>query len=336
MPRRVRSLGTDGFGRSEDRSGLREVLRSRRAVRRARDARRARAGRADRSQGRRAGDQGSRHQPGEAESGDDVDLKLIADSSRADTDDMPTDFTLPELGENITAGDVVRVLVAPGDTRRRRISRSSSSRPTRRRSRCRRVAGTVKDVRVKQGERVKVGQVVLTLDDGAARRRQAQRRRRRPQAEAAAKPRQARRGRRPEPEGGPSRRRRRGGSAATRSAQPRRPARRSRKREAKSSTSAERGEVVDISRGARAAAAPQRRSRATGPAAPAAPSVRRLARELGVDIRRVDRQRSRRPHQRRGRAGVRPERAGRRRRRRGAPVAAARLHASGARSSASR
>ena len=27
-----------------------------------------------------------------------------------------TDFTLPELGENVTAGDVLRVLVKPGDT----------------------------------------------------------------------------------------------------------------------------------------------------------------------------------------------------------------------------
>ena len=29
---------------------------------------------------------------------------------------MPTDFTLPELGENIAGGDVLRVLVKPGDT----------------------------------------------------------------------------------------------------------------------------------------------------------------------------------------------------------------------------
>ena len=28
---------------------------------------------------------------------------------------MPTEFKLPELGENVTAGDVVRVLVKPGD-----------------------------------------------------------------------------------------------------------------------------------------------------------------------------------------------------------------------------
>jgi pyruvate dehydrogenase E2 component (dihydrolipoamide acetyltransferase) len=51
-----------------------------------------------------------------------------------------------------------------------------------------------------------------------------------------------------------------------------------------------RGEVVDIRGGARAAQAPPAppaEVEPQGPAAPAAPSVRRLARELGVDIRRV-------------------------------------------------
>src|SRR5689334_18347982 len=81
---------------------------------------------------------------------------------------MPTDFTLPELGENVTAGDVVRVLVSPGDavakdqpvleleTDKATIEVPSS------------VAGTIKDIRVKQGERIKVGQVVLTVEDGGA------------------------------------------------------------------------------------------------------------------------------------------------------------------------
>src|SRR4026209_481297 len=79
---------------------------------------------------------------------------------------MPTDFTLPELGENVTAGDVVRVLVSPGDavakdqpvleleTDKATIEVPSS------------VAGTVKDVRFKQGDRIKVGQVVLTVENG--------------------------------------------------------------------------------------------------------------------------------------------------------------------------
>ena len=29
---------------------------------------------------------------------------------------MATEFKIPELGENVTAGDVVRLLVSPGDT----------------------------------------------------------------------------------------------------------------------------------------------------------------------------------------------------------------------------
>ncbi|MDQ3349225.1 MAG: biotin/lipoyl-binding protein, partial [Acidobacteriota bacterium] len=78
---------------------------------------------------------------------------------------MPTDFTLPELGENVTAGDVVRVLVAIGDsvakdqavleleTDKATIEVPSS------------VSGTVKEVRVKEGDKIKVGQVVLTFDD---------------------------------------------------------------------------------------------------------------------------------------------------------------------------
>src|SRR5919197_1043200 len=79
---------------------------------------------------------------------------------------MATVFKRPDLGENVTAGDVVRVLVSPGDavakdqpvleleTDKATIEVPSS------------VAGTVKDVRVKQGDHIKVGQVVLTVEDG--------------------------------------------------------------------------------------------------------------------------------------------------------------------------
>src|SRR3954467_242614 len=81
---------------------------------------------------------------------------------------MPTEFRLPELGENVTAGDVVRILVKAGDaiakdqpvleleTDKATIEVPSS------------VAGTVKDVKVKQGDKVKVGQSILTVDDGGA------------------------------------------------------------------------------------------------------------------------------------------------------------------------
>ena len=81
---------------------------------------------------------------------------------------MPTDFTLPELGENVAGGDVVRVLVAPGDTVKKdqpvlelETDKATIEVPSS-------VAGVVKDVRVKQGERITVGQVVLTVDSSDA------------------------------------------------------------------------------------------------------------------------------------------------------------------------
>src|SRR6478672_7743702 len=81
---------------------------------------------------------------------------------------MPTEFTLPELGENVSAGDVVRVLVSPGDTIAKdqpvlelETDKATIEVPSS-------VAGTVGEVRVKPGDKVKVGQVVLTVDDGAA------------------------------------------------------------------------------------------------------------------------------------------------------------------------
>jgi pyruvate dehydrogenase E2 component (dihydrolipoamide acetyltransferase) len=79
-----------------------------------------------------------------------------------------TEFRLPELGENIEAGDVVRVAVAAGEelsegqtvleleTDKAVVEVPST------------IGGTVQEVKVKIGERVKVGDVVLTVAaDGA-------------------------------------------------------------------------------------------------------------------------------------------------------------------------
>src|SRR5256884_10016590 len=78
------------------------------------------------------------------------------------------DFTLPELGENVTAGDVLRVLVKPGDTLTKdqtvlelETDKATIEVPTS-------VAGRVTAVTVKAGDKVKVGQVVLTVEDGGA------------------------------------------------------------------------------------------------------------------------------------------------------------------------
>jgi pyruvate dehydrogenase E2 component (dihydrolipoamide acetyltransferase) len=87
--------------------------------------------------------------------------------------DVP-EFKLPELGENIHQGDLVRLMVSPGasisagepvmelETDKAVVEVPSS------------VTGTIKDVLVKQGEKIKVGQVIFTLQAGATSSAQAQ------------------------------------------------------------------------------------------------------------------------------------------------------------------
>src|SRR5712671_2298086 len=73
------------------------------------------------------------------------------------------DFTLPELGENISAGDVLRVLVKAGDTLAKdqpvlelETDKATIEVPSS-------VAGTIGEIKVKPGDKVKVGQVILTV-----------------------------------------------------------------------------------------------------------------------------------------------------------------------------
>src|SRR4029450_7839516 len=80
---------------------------------------------------------------------------------------MPTELKLPELGENITAGDVMRVLVKPGDTIAKdqailelETDKATIEVPSS-------VAGVVKDVQVKAGEKVKGAQIILPVDEAA-------------------------------------------------------------------------------------------------------------------------------------------------------------------------
>ena len=77
------------------------------------------------------------------------------------------EFKLPELGENVHQGDLVRLMVSPG-------TRISAGQPVMELETDKAVVevpssvtGTVNEVMVKQGEKIKVGQVIFTLDPGA-------------------------------------------------------------------------------------------------------------------------------------------------------------------------
>src|SRR4030081_1450160 len=80
---------------------------------------------------------------------------------------MPIEFKLPELGENIESGDLVRLMVKPGarisegdsvmelETDKAVVEVPSS------------VTGTIGEVRVKEGDKLRVGQVIFTVENGA-------------------------------------------------------------------------------------------------------------------------------------------------------------------------
>lgn len=185
------------------------------------------------------------------------------------------DLKLPELGENIAAGDVVRVLVKPGDTIAKdqavlelETDKATIEVPSS-------IAGVVKDVQVKAGQKIKVGQTILTVDGEGA---------------AAAKPAAAAAGAKQEEapkkaDEAPKQ------AAAAESDEAGDEPEKTENDEVEASPR-KRGEVVDISRGPRSAPQPAAvaSDNAAGAAlaSPAAPSVRRVARELGVDIRQVN------------------------------------------------
>jgi len=93
--------------------------------------------------------------------------RAASQRTRASDATAASEFRLQELGENISEGDLVRLMIAPGakvsegqpvmelETDKAVVEVPSS------------VSGVVKDVKVKEGEKIKVGQVIFTLQGAA-------------------------------------------------------------------------------------------------------------------------------------------------------------------------
>jgi len=166
---------------------------------------------------------------------------------------------LPELGENIEGGDVLRVMVKPGDaikkdqpvleleTDKATIEVPSSA------------DGVVKEVKIKPGEKVKVGQTIFIVDENSAGAAP---------AKTEAKP--AEQGQAPSPAEQPS-------APVPVAPKPAEPAK-AEKRKA---------DVVEMKPSKQAAAPAHAQAPAAASSIPAAPSARRLARELGVNIQDI-------------------------------------------------
>ena len=191
-----------------------------------------------------------------------------------------TEFKVPELGENVAGGDVTRILVKAGDTIQRdqpvlelETDKATIEVPSS-------VAGVVKDIKVKQGDKIKVGAVVLTVEDSASGNGAGAAEAAAPAAAAGGSAKQD-----PPPTD----------AAQGQAAEPT-------SSESKSSVGADlqagpqhkvlpmpqRQAPAEASSAPQAPQAPQAPRTERGPAAPASPAVRRLAREIGVDINGVE------------------------------------------------
>jgi pyruvate dehydrogenase E2 component (dihydrolipoamide acetyltransferase) len=182
-----------------------------------------------------------------------------------------TEFKLPNLGDGVAAGDVLRVLVKVGDTLAAdqavlelETDKATLEVPST-------VGGRVAEIKVKQGDKVKPGQVVLVLEDAAGAVAAPAAAAPAAAAPAPAAPAPAKAAMAAADDSGP-------GQADGPIDRPMMMA-----DAAPADTAAERHDKVLAFQASRPAApAPS-----TGLAAPAAPSVRRLARELGVDLHQV-------------------------------------------------
>ena len=161
---------------------------------------------------------------------------------------MTTEFRLPEVGENIETGQVVKILVTVGNTIEagqsvleletdKAVVEVDTS-----------VSGTIKEIHVSEGQEINVGQLILTVE--------ADEEKLKPRREETAANKDEKEQRNTSKEADPLEREHKGGESVPQ---------------------AETGEpsAADI------------QPEAPRVVAPAAPSVRRLARELGVDVGRV-------------------------------------------------
>ena len=168
------------------------------------------------------------------------------------------EFTIPNLGDGVAQGDVLKVLVKPGDAitvdqpvLELETDKATVEVPSD-------VAGTITEVKVKAGDKVKPGQSVLVLDNGGAPKQE---------AKADAPKQEAPKQEAPKQE-----------APKQEASKPEAP---------KQEPERPRASVTNIAAARPVAPQPVPAAVSQVTSSPAAPSVRRLAREIGVDVTQV-------------------------------------------------
>ncbi|MBI4455022.1 MAG: 2-oxo acid dehydrogenase subunit E2 [Acidobacteria bacterium] len=195
---------------------------------------------------------------------------------------MATQFKLPEIGEQVESGDVVKVLVSVGDKIKMdqpvlelETDKADFELPST-------VEGTVKEVHVKEGEEIKIGQLILTLEEeqkgdkagSPAKAEETDGREQKAEEAEEIKPKKE------EPKKEIPRE-----EKSAQKEEEEEPVKEAKEKETPQPEQAQPPEVAAET--AESAGAESGKVDESRPVAPSAPSVRRLARELGVDIQSV-------------------------------------------------
>ncbi len=190
---------------------------------------------------------------------------------------MPTEFRLPELGEDVESGQVTRVLVQAGDTIEAEQSvieletdKATVEVPCG-------VAGMVKEIRVKEGDEIRSGDVILIVEEGGEEPAEAARGQGGAKEKAAA----AEEAQAPAPE--QERQEAQEGRAVAKGVAPQE----ARPEQVEAAARAEEEVVAPPAREAARRGAGLEAEEMPAVNVRAAPSVRRFAREAGVDVSRV-------------------------------------------------
>lgn len=196
-----------------------------------------------------------------------------------------TDMKLPELGENIEGGDVLRIMVKAGDaiekdqavieleTDKATIEVPSSA------------AGVIKEIKVKPGEKVKVGQTIFIVDEngaeaGAPAKEEGAVSPKRASAQPAKADAEPAKAEKTDAKAEPPKAEAATAEEQKKTEEP--------KAEAKQEPPKRKADVVEMKPAQAKPAPAQQQAAAADPASiPAAPSARRLARELGVSIQDI-------------------------------------------------
>lgn len=189
---------------------------------------------------------------------------------------MAIEFRLPELGENIDSGDLIRILVSEGDRIEKdqavlelETDKATIEVPSP-------VSGVVRQIHVKEGTKIKVGQLILTVEDGTG-----------AQAEEKREVREQPETRSSETEAQVQQSAEAAKEEVAEAETLRQGKREEQASEEETASEAEAPVREETVRGGAVIPMPSRPAEPRRALVPAAPSVRRLAREIGVDITEV-------------------------------------------------